>query len=482
MTRFPRWALTLLATGALTGCSDGGKSTVRCVTDDDCPGDQQCVGGNCQLPGDPGIRTCDRIEDCKPGEFCDNGVCRPLPDEPDAGVEDGDAGPGDPGSGDPGPGDPGGDPGADRPQVDYSHLSFTVAVARAASSGPATQCVSGVRPQENAGGSLPLVTVADGFTLSGSVESGAEVRILAERPACVPGPVTAAGGQYAFFLAGGSYDVQAIGSGGKVAHQSVAVSSNTTRNLSFPAGVELAGGPVTDDNSQGVNGWTVQGWYRTGTNAGKLSHAGVQTTTIDSEPGMFAIPLPGDAHHDLLGFGPQGGPYPPQVLYEDVDPNGPDLFGERLKVPYTLSGRVTFNDLGAPGTLFRLERHNDPRLEAEASAGTDGNYQVQVRAGAWDLEVVPSAAAFNQGAAAYLHPDYSLYTDKSLDIALAQAEQVTFTGRIEDIRGQPVTDATVRLLLDQAVMTEGDYSTCDTQPASTDATGTFNIRCNILPP
>ena len=45
--------LCAVLAAVLAGCSDNGTS-VRCVDDTDCPQGQQCIAGNCQLPGDEG--------------------------------------------------------------------------------------------------------------------------------------------------------------------------------------------------------------------------------------------------------------------------------------------------------------------------------------------------------------------------------------------------------------------------------------------
>jgi hypothetical protein len=498
-------------------CSEGGTS-VKCLTDRDCPDPQQCIGGACVLPGDPGIRLCSKDSDCRIDEFCDQGQCRLRMDEPPADGGDpqtGDALPD--GGSDPGPsGDDGGprtctrdedcsptefcDSGvcATRPPPDYSFLNFTVAIARGGTSGPATQCITGVRPVANQGGTLPPVTAVTGYTVQGTVkdDSGApapaaRVSILNAPAECFPAPVTADGsGRYAFYLPGGNalpYRIQAATAAGPVAHSEVAsLTGNITRDLSVGALIDWHGGPLEDANRNPVDGWTVQAYYRTGANAGKLAHAGALSGP-PQPTGEFTIAVTDQLRYDLLGFGPAGSPYPPQLLWEDVCPPtaagcGP-LLSHTLRDGVNLMGRVTTpSGAGAPGCAIRMQNRDDSRLGSQSSSATDGNYQARVRPGAFDIVVLPSPAAFQEGAALYARPNLSLWEDTTLNVALSAGEKVVFAGKVLDAQGKGVSDANVRLLVNDTFTAPGGYTHCDTAPASTAADGSFQIQCNVVRP
>jgi len=471
------------------GCSGGNNTTVKCTRDEDCPDGQQCVSGNCQLPGDPGPKTCSSTSECPIGYECVDGICKPYGDEePDAGAEDG----GDEatGDGDEVIADQPGDEGADEDTRDFSHLNFTVAVRRGGTSGPASQCVINVKPGVNEGPVLPDVTLAGGYTLSGTVSdgaavAGADVVLLADRPACVPAATqTDGGGGYTFYLPGGNYHLQVTKPSGLVAHERVNnFSSNTNVNISMPATADLTGGPLTADGSD-LNGWTVMAWYVSGQFGGKLAHAGVITGPPNNAvTGMFTIPLPESTTFDLLGKPPSGdNTHPLQVLYEGVD-TGSVLMAQPVTAGATLSGTIsTSGGTGAPGCGVSLINTVDPRLVAEGESVTNGAYQALVKAAKrWKVTVTPSGAAFNTGALLYAHPDLFIPTDQQADIELAEGEQVVFSGKLVDTGGSPVAGAEVRLLISQAFLEEGDYSLCDTEWVESGADGTFEITCNLAP-
>jgi len=468
----------------LSGCKDGGNTTVKCSRDSDCPDGQQCVGGNCQVPGDPGPKTCQNSNDCPIGYVCDDGICQPYNTEP---AEEADAGTQDGGDQQMADGDQSEtDQGPDEDIRDFSNLNFTVAVARGGTSGPATQCVNNVRPPSNQGAVLPDVTLAAGFVLSGSAGSpGAQVSLLADRQECVPAPVTSDGSSnYAFYIPSGSYNLQVVAANGLTAHErGINLSSTTTKNISLPTTTDLNGGPLSDSGVD-LNGWTVMAYYRNTALANLLAHNGVLTGTVVD--GEFVIPLPsagGSERYDLLGYPQAGADFPLQILYEDVDPAGPDLSAHGVREGGTLMGAITTSGgLGAPGCMITVENTLDARLKMTASSGTNGAYQVLIRpAKRWKVAVIPSGAAFGLGAASYVHPDLFIATDLTADIELAQAEQVVFTGKLIDAGGGGVGDAQVRLLINQAYLAEDDYSLCDPSPVTTDANGVFQITCNLLP-
>ncbi len=501
----------------LAACSEGGTS-VKCLTDRDCPDPQQCIGGACVLPGDPGVRLCSGDKDCRIDEFCDDGQCRTRPDEPPQ--DGGDSQPGDlvpDGGSDPGPDSGDGGPRtctrdedclptefcdggicAARPPPDYSFLNFTVAVARGGTSGPATQCITGVRPVARQGGTLPPVTAVTGFTVQGTVKDSAgaaapaaRVSILNAPAECYPAPVTADGsGRYAFYLPGGNatpYRLQGETAAGPVAQAEVAsLSGNTTRDLAVGTLIDWHGGPLEDANRTPVDGWTVQAYYRTGANAGKLAHAGARSGPPEAA-GEFTLKVTDQLHYDLIGFGPAGTSYPPQVLWEDVcPPTGPGcgpLLSHTLREGVNLTGRITTpSGAGAPGCTLRLQNRDDPRFVATPSSATDGNYQARVRPGAFDVLVFPSPAAFQEGAALYARPNLSVWEDTTLNVALAAGEKVVFSGKILDAQGRGVSDATVRLLVSDTYVGPGAYTHCDLSPAATAADGSFQITCNVVRP
>ncbi|HUU01215.1 MAG TPA: hypothetical protein VM425_07250 [Myxococcota bacterium] len=471
-----------------SGCS-GGNTTVKCSRDTDCPDGQQCVGGNCQLPGDPGIITCQTSTECPIGYECKDGICQHYSDEPDGGQDGQDGGDIETQDGGDQPGDNPADQPADEDTRDFSNLNFTLAVSRGGSSGPATQCLLNVHPQANKGPLLPAQTLAGGYTLSGKVQksgspvAGAEVSLAAEHPECVPAPVaTDAQGSYTFYLPGGSYHSMAVVPDGLVGHDRLTLGSNTTRNIMLPATTDLGGGPLFESGPVDLNNWTVMAYYLSGVNGGELANNGVKTGPPNVN-GMFTIPLAAGATYDLLGYPPAGVAYPLQVLYPDVDPAGADLTGHLVRAGVTLSGSVTTaGAVGAPGCEIGLLNTVDPRLHAGMTSGTNGLYQILVRtAKTWKVTIVPSGAAFAQGAMTYIYPELFISTDQSKDIELGQGEHIVFTGILMDTSGSPVTDAQVRLLINQAPLAEGSYSLCDPAPVTTAADGTFEIACNLAP-
>ncbi len=74
MRAFSKTLVAAAAWIALTGCS-GGPSEGTCVTNQDCPTDQICVGGSCLGASPLGCRNDDA---CAVGEYCDlgDGVCK----------------------------------------------------------------------------------------------------------------------------------------------------------------------------------------------------------------------------------------------------------------------------------------------------------------------------------------------------------------------------------------------------------------------
>ncbi len=482
-------ALLALITAA-AGCDGGGNTTVKCSLDSDCPSGQQCVGGNCQLPGDPGIITCQTTTECPIGYECRDGICQHYFDEPDAGEDGGDQEITD-GGDQPGdnPADNPADQPADEDTRDFSSLNFTLAVSRGGSSGPATQCVLNVHPEANKGPLLPAQTLAGGFLLSGKVQkagaavAGANVSIEAEHPECVPAPVTtSAQGDYSFYLPTGSYHSIAIAPDGLVGHDRLSLGSTTTRNIMLPATTGLVGGPLAESGGPDLDNWTVMAYYISGTNGGELANNGVKTGPPNAT-GMFTIPLEDGPTYDLLGYPPVGNPYPLQVLYEGKKV-GDTLQSHLVHAGATLSGSVTTSGaVGAPGCAIAMLNMTDPRLQAGMTSGTNGLYQILVGAGkgGWKVTVVPSDAAFAQGALYYVNPELFVSTDKSKDIELGQGEHIVFTGSLMDTGGSPVAGASVRLLVSQAPLAEGSYSLCDPAPVTSAADGTFEIACNLAP-
>jgi hypothetical protein len=467
------------------GCSESGGNTVKCTIDTDCPTGQQCVGGNCQLPGDPGPKPCTTTAECPIGYVCNDGICQPYQDEPepDGGEDGGDIQEAD---GDAEAADGDNQQPADDDTRDFSDLNFTVVVIRGGSSGPATQCVPNVRPAANQGPVLGDVTVVGGYTLSGTVsdgspQAGATVSLLADPSACVPAPVTtAAGGSYSFYLPPGDYHLMAVTAAGKVAHDRLnGLSSNTSRNINMPATTELTAGPLLFNNVE-QNNWTVMGYYRTGALGGELAHNGV-TTGPPNANGEFTIPLAEGVAYDLLGYPPAGGNYPLQILYEDVEPTD-NILGHPVREGVTFGGAISVSGAGATGCTVSMVDTIDPRLKAEVISVTNGAYQaLVVAAKTWFVSVAPSSAAFGQGALSYMNPEVFVPTDQTADIEFAQGDQVVFRGKIVDGGGAGVGDAQVRLLINQAVLAENDYSLCDPDPVATNADGTFQVRCNLAP-
>ncbi|MBD3390094.1 hypothetical protein GF415_04060 [Candidatus Micrarchaeota archaeon] len=58
--------------GEEAGAGEGGGGIITCDSDEDCPGDQECVAGICKEPGTP---TCEEDEDCSEGQVCIEGFC-----------------------------------------------------------------------------------------------------------------------------------------------------------------------------------------------------------------------------------------------------------------------------------------------------------------------------------------------------------------------------------------------------------------------
>jgi hypothetical protein len=147
----------------------------------------------------------------------------------------------------------------------------------------------------------------------------------------------------------------------------------------------------------------------------------------------------------------------------------------------TFSGQVTVGGTGSPGASIDLQNFSDPRLTAHADSITNGNFQALVRPASFSIDIMPSAAAFAQGACGYMNPQFSLYTDQSVTIDLKTGTKVVFSGRVQDTQGSGVQGANVRLILVPRDVVEQDISLCDPAPVQTDANGSFNITCNLLP-
>jgi len=493
-------ALALAA--GLAGCDGGGGQQVGCVLDDDCPEGQVCVGRNCQLPEDSGVRFCTNELQCFIGERCIGGVCTVVheeqADEPDASVDDGDEGVEDDGAQDDSGGGDDGEAPTDEDQRDFSRLNFSVAVRLSGTSGPASQCLEGVHPTAGAGPILPASTLVSGFSLSGQVRSGgapltgARVTVLGARADCLPPQVTTDGSGFSFYLpAGGPYDLQAVAADGRVGYARVAsLQANATLDVELPAATALAGGPIYETGVPSVNGWQVLAYYRTGANAGRLAHAGVQSGPPAFPDGEFSLPLEVGPAYDLVGLPPAGSTYPMQLLHEDVcHPGqtcgtGSNLGSFRLKSGYNLLGRVsTAAGTGAAGSLLRLVKETDARLALSPSAGADGNYSVLLRPGGWLLTVVPSGAAFQQGSLLYVVPGQDIVSaDVTKNISLGLGEMLTFVGRVVDTQGAGVAGAQVKLLVNDQPMAEGAFTGCDEAWTPSEADGTFRVRCNVAPP
>ncbi len=160
-------ALLSVALACLGACSGSGGTSVRCVNDKDCPPGQQCVGGNCQLPEDPGPKLCSSSLDCAIGYECKEGFCVPRqPDEPEPGQDACCADGGDAGE-DGGAGDAGG--AADEDRRDFSSYQFYLAAGAGLPSGAAAQCVYDIRPPADSGPVLGEVQLKNGLRLSGIV-------------------------------------------------------------------------------------------------------------------------------------------------------------------------------------------------------------------------------------------------------------------------------------------------------------------------
>ncbi|HOX46601.1 MAG TPA: carboxypeptidase-like regulatory domain-containing protein [Myxococcota bacterium] len=506
MERIGRWMWTVAGLALallLSACDGGGGQQVGCVTNDDCDVGQVCVGRNCQYPEDSGVRTCTNELQCFIGERCLDGVCTLVTEEPqeepDGSSGDGDGEGGDDGAQDDGDGE-GGDDGVtpeDQDQRDFSRLNFTLAVRPTGAGGAASVCLDGLHPTANAGPSLPSSTLVNGVTLTGQVRAGgspltgARVSVLHARPDCVPPTATTDGSGFSLYLPpGGPYDLQAVAADGRVGYARVAnLQGNAAQNIDLPATAALVGGPVYETGVPAVNGWTVQAWYRTGANAGRLAHAGVQNGPPASADGEFSLPLEEGPAYDLLGLPPGISAFPMQLLYEDVCHPGQacastNLGSARLKDGFSLLGRVsTAAGTGAAGSLLELVKSTDSRLALSPSAGSDGIYSVLLRPGQWLLTVVPSGAAFQQGALVYVVPSQSIVSaDVTKNISLGLGEMLTFVGRVTDAQGAGLAGLQVKLLVNEQPMAEGSYTGCDEAWTTTEADGTFRVRCNVAPP
>ncbi len=494
------WALAALALGAVA-CSNGGGETVKCFTDTDCPEGQQCVGGQCQLPGDPGINTCTTSNECPIGQYCDDGLCRDIPDEPreedggagdDGGLADGGAD-----GGDTQPADPG----ADEDERDFSRWNFSIALRRGGTSGPASTCIDSLNPPANAGPVLEPAEAGGGYTLSGTFRdaggaplAGATVRLLGERPFCRPQPVTTdGGGTWAFHLPpGGPYDVQAEAADGRVGHLRLAnLQADTNQDILLPETEPLSGGPLCTECAAGEEvwaaGWTVETWYRDGPDAGKLAHAGVISGEVP-----FAIPLEVGRAYDWIAAPPPGGAVMPrQLVREDVchlndqidcsNESNSSRANIRVKPGNTLSGTASAGGTGAPQSLVIAADYLDPRLVHTAAAATGGSYQLQLPVSSFDISVQPSPTAFEAGAMLYYAPQQTVVGDTVLDADMAIGQQVAFTGRIVDGGGNGVGDAELRLIVNDTPMVAGSYAWCDPNWVATQPDGSFTVTCNLTP-
>jgi len=380
---------------------------------------------------------------------------------------------------------------------DYSNLVFTLAVRTSDASGAASQCLEGLNPLVNAGPTLADSVAVSGFTLSGQVRAsgspltGARVSVLHVRPDCVPPSVTTDGSGYSFYLPpGGPYDLQAVATDGRVGYARVAsLQGNATQSIDLPATLALAGGPIYEVGVPAVNGWTVQAWYRTGANAGRLAHAGVVNGPPSFADGEFSLPLEAGPAYDLLGVPPTGSPFPLQLLYEDVCHQGQacgstNPGSSRLKDGFSLLGQITTTaGASAAGSLLELVKSTDSRLALAATAAADGNYSVLLRPGQWLLTALPSDLDFQQGALLYAVPSQSIVnSDVVKNISLGQGEMLNFRGRLVDSGGVGVAGIQVKLILVEQPMAEGSYSVCDQIWATTQADGSFEVRCNIALP
>ena len=311
---------------------------------------------------------------------------------------------------------------------------------------------------------------------------GADVTVLHQYPECVPAPVKAdGGGSFTFYLPTGSHTIQAVLANNLAAYDTVNLTSNTSRTLTFPTGTDVTGGPLfifgTNPHVD-LNNWTVYAHYKSGTNAGRLAHPGVLSGP--NPIGVFTIPLPTGLTFDLLGYPPANEPYPLQILWEDVTTLS-NLMAKGVREGSTFSGQVTVAGAGSVGASIDLKNFSDPRLTAHADTITNGAFQILVRPASFSVDVLPSAAAFAQGACGYMNPQYSLFQDQSVTIDLHTGNQVVFSGRIQDTGGSGIQGANVRLMLVPRDVVEQDISICDPAPVQTDANGSFNLTCNLLP-
>jgi hypothetical protein len=322
----------------------------------------------------------------------------------------------------------------------------------------------------------------------GSPLAGARVRVLGEMPECLPAPATTDGNGFAFQLPpGGPYDLQAVAPDGRVGYARVnSLQANLTQNIDLPATSPLNGGPIYETGVPFVNGWTVQAYYRTGVNAGRLAHAGVEAGPPTGD-GLFSLALEVGPAYDLVGQPPAGSAYPFQILYEDYCHAGQpcsnyNLGSVRLRDGFTLGGRVsTSTGQGATGSPIALVRETDVRLGLELSAGTDGNYSALLRSGTWIMTVFPAGEAFAQGALSYLVPRQSIVNaDVTKDISLVQGASRIFQGRLLNDQNIGLSGVEVRLLLLEQPVQEGSFSGCDQEWTTTEADGSFSIQCNII--
>lgn len=489
VTTWPALMVALIAGLALSTCSSGGGTSVRCTRDDDCPTGQQCVGGNCQLPADQGPQVCTSTLQCPIGQECRDGLCVPYAAEPDGGPSgDGDAGPGDQPAGD---GDQPADPGADEDQRDFSAYHFTLVVAPSGRGGtPAHQCLGPLTPEPNTGPRLPEASAAAGVRLGGLIRDGgalanAGIEVSATEvadPACLP-PATSsdAQGAFEFMLPAGSYVLTVTAPDGRVTHDSVQLTSGTTRTIDMPTTDDLGGGPIFTDGPVDLNGWTVWAVFRSGSYSGRVAHRGVSTGPPNAA-GMFVIPLPVGFSYDLLGTPPTGQDFPLQILYQNVDPQQSDQLGHQVRTSIHLTGAVTVGGAGgAAGCQVSITRNDLPLLEVSSTTATGGLYQFLVRGGKrYQLDVEPSPAAFASGALRYQDPDLFVpAADMANDIDLAVGRQVTFSGKLLDSQGQPAAGAQVWLRVQEAVMEAGSYPVCQAEPATVAADGGYLVTCNL---
>jgi hypothetical protein len=276
---------------------------------------------------------------------------------------------------------------------------------------------------------------------------------------------------------------------GRVGYARVnSLQANLTQNIDLPATSPLNGGPIYETGVPHVNGWTVQAFYRTGVNAGRLAHAGVLAGPPTGD-GLFSLALEVGPAYDLVGQPPAGSAYPFQILYEDYCHAGQpcsnyNLGSVRLRDGFTLGGRVsTSTGQGATGSPIALVRETDVRLGLELAAGVDGNYSALLRPGGWIITVLPAVEAFALGALSYLIPRQSIVNaDVTKNVPLGAGEVATFRGRLLTAQGAGQGGVQVRLLVMEQPMQEGSYSVCESAWVTTEADGGYQIRCNLAPP